>query len=752
MARLRFRWGRTLAIALTGLVAINLIATLILAGVARTSGLRARYFANTDWQGAARLEAIDRQLDTDVLDRRMPDFGVPFSVEWTGYLTVPVSGSYDIATISDDGSFLYIDDELIVDNGGTHRARGVTAHTWLTRGSHKITVRYFDAGTARSLHIQWSGAGPDPALEIIPANLFSTTPGGAMTWIIRVHMPTLVTRLLVSWYVAILGMVGLGVRRVVRLLWPRTAAATAAAEAASMRGLCAVMIAAACLFVAGIWWGVPDYRGWAPDELTPSEVMAAGEQWFSHGWYSIYPPLHYVLLHVWTLPFAGFEALGLLDRTRISVDSLMFIAYRLLSVLMALGIVGLTYAIARDIKGHRAAIYAALVFVVALPLTYYAKTANVDVPYVFWCTLSLMFYVRLIRESKATDFCLFALTGMLAVCTKDQAYGFYVFPAAYMASMSIWSGARRKAPPPGVPSMLILAAMAIITVVTFVICQNLLFNQAGFRLHLTLLLGPGSQHYRMYPQTLAGQAQMLGASLVEVTRVMTWPLAAAAVCGTIAALRRGPRELRFLLLSAVSYYICAIGLVMYVYDRFLLGIVVVLAIVAGAWLAEWTAASTRSARAWRAIVTLAILYACSRAVSLDALMIRDARYCAEDWIQAHVPPGRLIAAVGLPEYLPRTVAVDWTAISEEVTALDTRKPDYLIVNVLYAKRDTTPTAREFYRRLADGSAGYRRVAHCRTSVPFSPLNYEARFQGTAEDVFSNLSKINPPIDLYAKVR
>ena len=67
-------------------------------------------------------ERIDRQLnfnlgDSSLTPKRNSD---NFSVRWTGTLTAPTTGTYTLALSSDDGSYLYIGDELVIDNGGQH--------------------------------------------------------------------------------------------------------------------------------------------------------------------------------------------------------------------------------------------------------------------------------------------------------------------------------------------------------------------------------------------------------------------------------------------------------------------------------------------------------------------------------------------------------------------------------------------------------------------------------------------------------
>src|SRR5437762_11697 len=59
-----------------------------------------------------------------------------------------------------------------------------------------------------------------------------------------------------------------------------------------------VLTAAAIVFTVGVWWGLPAYGSWAPDEISPAQVRDAWEHGFSDGWATKYPPLHYALLAV----------------------------------------------------------------------------------------------------------------------------------------------------------------------------------------------------------------------------------------------------------------------------------------------------------------------------------------------------------------------------------------------------------------------------------------------------------------------
>ena len=82
-------------------------------------GLFAEYFARYHDVVVSRVEpAIDAVWGMAAPD---PAMGVDrFSVRWSGWLTAPSTGTYTIATETDDGVRLFLDDELVIDDWTPH--------------------------------------------------------------------------------------------------------------------------------------------------------------------------------------------------------------------------------------------------------------------------------------------------------------------------------------------------------------------------------------------------------------------------------------------------------------------------------------------------------------------------------------------------------------------------------------------------------------------------------------------------------
>ncbi|HEY9550907.1 MAG TPA: family 20 glycosylhydrolase, partial [Prevotella sp.] len=63
---------------------------------------------------------------------------------FTGYIRVPENGIYTFKLLSDDGSLLYLDGNLTLDNDGGHSPKEKIAQHAMRKGLHPIMVKYFD--------------------------------------------------------------------------------------------------------------------------------------------------------------------------------------------------------------------------------------------------------------------------------------------------------------------------------------------------------------------------------------------------------------------------------------------------------------------------------------------------------------------------------------------------------------------------------------------------------------------------------
>ena len=84
-----------------------------------------------------------------------------FGFEFTGLIFAPYDGIYDFYTESDDGSMLYIGNQAVVYNDGSHSAIRTTGRIALKKGFHKFRLLYFEDYAGEYLQWGWKLPGSD---------------------------------------------------------------------------------------------------------------------------------------------------------------------------------------------------------------------------------------------------------------------------------------------------------------------------------------------------------------------------------------------------------------------------------------------------------------------------------------------------------------------------------------------------------------------------------------------------------------
>ncbi len=126
-------------------------------------GLRYSYL-----EGAFGGKSIDlpdrKQLRTGVVPsvslsmEHAPDhFGLVFD----GSLRVELAGKYELETTSDDGSCLFVNGALVVDNDGYHSSKSERGSVVLSEGDHALRVTYAERDGGEELTLKWKGPGFD---------------------------------------------------------------------------------------------------------------------------------------------------------------------------------------------------------------------------------------------------------------------------------------------------------------------------------------------------------------------------------------------------------------------------------------------------------------------------------------------------------------------------------------------------------------------------------------------------------------
>ncbi len=90
----------------------------------------------------------------------------------TGYLYLEKDDNILLRLISDDGSRLYLDGQLLIDNDGPHGMDPKDAEVALRAGYHPLRIEYYQGGGGMGLQLFWARSG-SPEMKLVPESNFS---------------------------------------------------------------------------------------------------------------------------------------------------------------------------------------------------------------------------------------------------------------------------------------------------------------------------------------------------------------------------------------------------------------------------------------------------------------------------------------------------------------------------------------------------------------------------------------------------
>ena len=122
--------------------------------VARLTSLKRTVYKG-DWQALpdfAKLKPTQTGKATSI-SPSVPGHNDGYGLLYTGEIACNTAGRYALALGSDDGSRLWVDGKMMIDNDGLHGDVTKHAELALTKGSHPFRLAYFQAGGGKALHL-----------------------------------------------------------------------------------------------------------------------------------------------------------------------------------------------------------------------------------------------------------------------------------------------------------------------------------------------------------------------------------------------------------------------------------------------------------------------------------------------------------------------------------------------------------------------------------------------------------------------
>ena len=137
------------------------------------TGLRGDYYSDVNL-GAFVTTRIDPTVNFSWSGS--PATNVPadsFSVRWTGNIVAPVTGTYTFSTVSDDGAWLWVANQLLVNNWTDHAATTNTSvGIFLQAGQrYPVKLEYYDRYSYAVIQLLWSY--PGQSTQVIPQSALS---------------------------------------------------------------------------------------------------------------------------------------------------------------------------------------------------------------------------------------------------------------------------------------------------------------------------------------------------------------------------------------------------------------------------------------------------------------------------------------------------------------------------------------------------------------------------------------------------
>ncbi|MEW6702710.1 MAG: glycoside hydrolase family 3 C-terminal domain-containing protein [Bacteroidota bacterium] len=138
----------------------------------KESGLKGEYFDNKELKGVPRFARVDKQINFwwggASPSKEINDDN--YSVRWTGAIKAPATGDFILTVSSDDGTRLYVNDELVINDWNDHSLTAASTRIRMDEEKiYRIKLEYYENGGDAIVMLGWKLPGEDLIKEAVDA-------------------------------------------------------------------------------------------------------------------------------------------------------------------------------------------------------------------------------------------------------------------------------------------------------------------------------------------------------------------------------------------------------------------------------------------------------------------------------------------------------------------------------------------------------------------------------------------------------
>ena len=394
-------------------------------------GLQATYFQNKSFSGDPTTRELSRMINlkSAKIDEISPTRR-NYSIEWKGYLLIDEDGLYEFTTASDDGSAVFIDNILVVDNGGFHPLRKVSGRIFLRPGFHSIWVRYCQGLGVEVLLFYGTKLGTK-RMPIHGEQLFPYLPSYQLLMLDRTIREYYIVLRAIWGFITIFLLFFL-ITKIVRAI-SKKADINYLSFIKTHYILIIIIAIGFILRFIGIGYGLP--QPYHPDEkraISMASRILAGDL---NPHFFVWPTLYMYLIAIfykfscwllWLLQyFFGFihpfKRLYLLIHSNIITSYHYYLISRSISIIFGTLTIPVTYLIGKELSSKKAGLIAALFIALAYYPVLYSHLGIISTTMVCLTLLSFYFAMKMYQTGRFKYYFEASIIGGLAIAAKYNA-------------------------------------------------------------------------------------------------------------------------------------------------------------------------------------------------------------------------------------------------------------------------------------------------------------------------------------------